>query len=52
MKDATHKDEFGNWYKVIGDYPQEYCVWYWDRRMSVWNQDLGKDFSHLIKIDK
>jgi hypothetical protein len=50
MKDATHKDEYGNFYKVLGDKPQEYCVYFWNWPNYCWAQDLGKDFSHLIKI--
>lgn len=48
--EATHTDENNNLYKVLGQNPERYCVFYWDRRMNAWNQDLGKDFSHLIKI--
>jgi hypothetical protein len=50
MNEATHKDEFGNIYKVIGDKPQAYCVFYWHKQANQWFQDLGKDFSHLVKI--
>ena len=50
MEQPTHKDEYGNLYKVIGDKPQQFCVFYWNRASNQWFQDLGKDFSHLIKI--
>ncbi len=50
MEQATHKDEYGNFYKVVGEKPQAYCVWYWNKTNQQWYQDLGKDFSHLIKI--
>ena len=50
MEQATHKDEFGNLYKVVGDKPQEFCVFFWNHSSQQWFQDLGKDFSHLIEI--
>lgn len=50
MEQATHKDEHGNLYKVIGKKPQEFCVFFWNRSSQQWFQDLGKDFSHLIEI--
>lgn len=50
MEQATHKDEFGNLYKVLGDKPQEFCVFFWNHSGRQWFQDLGKDFSHLTEI--
>lgn len=49
-QEATHTDDFGNLYYVIGNTPCEFCVDYWDRRLNKWTQDLGKDFSYLIKL--
>jgi hypothetical protein len=46
---ATHTDEFGNFYKSINEIPMEYCVYYW-HNSGRWFQDLGRDFSHLVKI--
>lgn len=46
--DATHYDEFGNFYKAC--VLSEFCVMYWNHPNSRWAQDLGKDYSHLIKI--
>ena len=48
---ATHKDEYGNLYRVLGDKPQQFGVLFWNHSSRQWFQDLGKDFSHLIKID-
>lgn len=50
MENATHTDEYGNFYRVIGDKPQEFCVYFWHWSSKQWFQDLGKDFSHLVKI--
>lgn len=51
MKEATHTDEFGNFYKLVGDSPKRYCVFYWHKSLCKWCQDLGIDFSHLVKIE-
>ena len=50
MEQATHKDEFGNLYKVLGDKPKQYSVFFWNQSSQQWFQDLGKDFSHLAEI--
>ena len=50
--DVTHTDEFGNFYRVIGDKPQEFCVDYLDKRSGKWTQDLGKNFDHLVPLNK
>lgn len=48
--EATHKDDFGNLYRVLGANPREFCVDYWDKRLNRWVQDMGKDFSYLVRI--
>jgi len=50
--EATHTDAAGNLYRVVGDKPQAYCVNYFDNVLCVWVQDMGKDFSHLIPLNK
>jgi hypothetical protein len=52
IKEQTHTDAEGNIYKVLGDKPQEFCVFYWNQHSNQWFQDLGKDFSYLIKLEK
>lgn len=47
--DPTHKDEYGNFYKSLTEIPTSYCVYYW-HNSNQWFQDLGKDFSHLVKL--
>jgi hypothetical protein len=49
-KETTHTDCYGNFYKCLGEFPKEFCVFYWSPSSKQWFQDLGKDFSHLIKI--
>lgn len=46
---ATHTDEYGNFYKSLTEVPTSYCVYYW-HNSNQWFQDLGKDFSHLVKL--
>jgi len=50
--EATHTDDMGNLYRVLGDKPVEFCVDYWDRRMDRWCQDIGKTFPYLVKLVK
>lgn len=51
QKQATHTDDVGYLYRVIfGDNGKAAYVEYWDLRLRCWCQDLGKDFSYLIKI--
>ena len=52
QKEATHTDENGYLYRVIGEKAQSYCVDYFDLRMQAWCQDMGSDFSHLIPLKK
>lgn len=51
QKEATHTDDVGYLYKVITDENGNIVhVEYWDLRLTRWCQDLGTDFSYLIKI--
>lgn len=59
VKEATHTDDVGYLYKVnidvnFGDpfSTRVVHVEYWDLRMNRWCQDLGKNFSYLVKLDK
>lgn len=49
-KEATHTDDLGYLYRVLGDKPVQYCVDYWDVRLNKWCQDMGRAFPHLIKL--
>lgn len=52
VKEATHTDDLGYLYRVLGDEPKEFCVDYWDFRFNGWCQEMGKSFPYLVKLDK
>ena len=48
QKEATHTDENGCLYRVIGEKAQSYCVDYFDLRMQARCQDMGSGLSYSI----
>lgn len=48
--EATHTDDVGYLYRVLGDNPKAFCVDYWDLRLCRWCQDMGTSFDYLIKL--
>jgi hypothetical protein len=51
-QEATHTDENANLYLVIAEQTIQFCVYYYDRRLCGWCQDMGVNFDHLIPIKK
>lgn len=50
IQEATHTDDMGYLYRVLGKEPKEFCVDYWDVRFNRWCQDIGKSFVYLINL--
>lgn len=48
--EATHTDDVGYLYKVVGDKLEAFSVYYWDLRFNRWCQDMGTNFSYLVKL--